>query len=185
MTGLIGGKRVPKTAQRIEAFGAVDELNAAIGVARAINAERSLPSVRQEIEEHLSRVQNKLFDIGSVLALAPKIKPLSRMPVGGKDVKRLEQAMDGWQKGLPALRSFVLPGGGLLPSALHVARTVCRRAEREVLRLAAKEATPDISVIYLNRLSDFLFVLSRWTAKNSGEPELLWDLPLKKTRASR
>ncbi len=162
----------------------MDELNAAIGMARAVNADRGPLPVRRQIETHLSRIQNTLFDVGSVLA-APGGKTSGPLPVTSKDVALLERAMDRRQKDLPPLCSFVLPGGGLLTATLHLARTICRRAEREVLRLAAKEATPEIVTVYLNRLSDFLFVLSRWVAKSAGEPELLWALPLKKRRVRK
>lgn len=183
MTGLIGGKRVRKSSRRIEAFGTVDELNAAIGLARAVNAERSRPPVRHPVERHLSRVQNTLFDIGSVLALPPDSSVRGSLPVGPRDVRRLEEAMDRWQEVLSPLRSFVLPGGGLLTAMLHLARTVCRRAEREVFRLAESEPISETIIIYLNRLSDFLFVLSRWVAKTADEPELLWKLPGNKGRS--
>ena len=180
-TDLVGGARVAKDGLRIEAYGAVDELNAALGVARAVNAsERKRSPVVRELEVVLKRLQNELFDLGGELATpAAEFQP-GMFRVGAAEVKALEDVMDRCQKDLAPLRSFVLPGGGRVSALLHVARTVCRRAEREVLRLMRVEDIGDWPLAYLNRLSDLLFVLSRWIGHHLGESEFLWERPLKR-----
>jgi cob(I)alamin adenosyltransferase len=180
-TDLVGGVRVAKDSLRIEAYGAVDELNAAIGVARAVNATgpKRSPGCR-ELDGILKRLQNELFDVGAELATpASEFRP-GMFRVGQAEVKALEAVMDRCQKDLQPLRSFVLPGGGRVSALLHVARTVCRRAERDVLRLMREEDIGEWPLAYLNRLSDLLFVLSRWIGRQLREQEYLWERPLKR-----
>jgi len=175
-TRLAGGQQVWKDSVRVEAYGDVDELNSTVGVIRAFNAELigDHPfSVRLEAE--LRWVQNKLFDVGGLLATAPG-QTFKNMPtVTARDVTRLEKLMDWCQKDLPPLKEFILPGGGKIPSFLHLARTICRRAERTCVRLGREEALDQALVRFLNRLSDALFVLARWMGKQQGEPEFLWE----------
>ena len=175
-TRLAGGQPVWKDSVRVEAYGDVDELNSSIGVVRAFNAE----SIGQHpsadlLEEELCWMQNKLFDVGGLLATAPG-QTFKNMPtVTGRDVTRLEKLMDRCQKDLPPLKEFILPGGGKISSLLHQARTVCRRAERLCVRLGKEEPLDPALVCFLNRLSDTLFVLARWMAKQLSQPELLWE----------
>jgi cob(I)alamin adenosyltransferase len=175
-TSLVGGKRVPKDAPRIEAYGTIDELNAVVGLVRAFNAERlSEGESHRWLDEVLRRLQNQLFDLGSELATPPDAVYEGMHRVGDADVRELERLIDECQKELTPLRSFVLPGGGRVAAALHQARTVCRRAEREILRLSRIEVLGEWPLRYVNRLSDLLFVLSRWVAKRLGEEEHLWE----------
>jgi cob(I)alamin adenosyltransferase len=183
-TDLVGGGRVPKDDPRIEAYGTVDELNAVLGLVRAENAAaRGRAATRRTLDEVLRRLQNELFDLGAELATPPAAFREGMFRVGTADVQRLEQLMDRCQKDLAPLRSFVLPGGGRLSALLHVARTVCRRAERDVLRLMRHEEIGEWPLAYLNRLSDLLFVLSRWIGKRRGEQEFLWERPLAREEA--
>lgn len=186
-TGLVGGKRVPKDALRIEAYGTIDELNSVVGLARVFNGEPPATPVRDRMEQILKRLQNELFDLGSELATPPEAFYDGMFRVGAEEVKALEQLMDDCQKDLEPLQSFILPGGGRVSAFLHQGRTVCRRAERIVLRLGREETIGPWPLQYLNRLSDLLFVLSRWIAKQSGEPEYLWERGLRshERRASK
>jgi len=170
-TRLVGGQLIPKHALRIECYGTVDELNSYIGRC-AVLAENTKAAHLVPI---LSRVQNTLFNLGSILATLPGDVG-ERMPrVLEADVKLLEQQIDTANESLPALSSFVLPGGSLLNADLHVARTVCRRAERNCARLVDEGAELDQwSIPYLNRLSDALFVWSRVASVNEGITEVLW-----------
>ena len=190
-TDLVGGKRAAKDGLRIEAYGTVDELNAAVGVARAHNAA-TMPRGRargaaagQELDALLKKLQNELFDLGGELATPPEEFLPGMFRVGEADVKALEVAMDRCQKDLKPLVSFVLPGGGEVSAHLHVARTICRRAERQVLRLMREEDIGEWPLAYLNRLSDLLFVLSRWIGHHRGEQEYLWERPIKREAAIR
>ena len=167
-TGLVGGKRVAKDHPRIEAYGTVDELNATVGVARA-TLERS--AAKGALDPILARVQNELFDLGAELATPDAARRKKVPAIAARHVTALEREMDAFNEDLPELRSFVLPGGGEAASALHVARTVCRRAERRAITLRAGGQV----VPYLNRLSDALFVFSRVAAKLDGHPEPLWE----------
>jgi cob(I)alamin adenosyltransferase len=183
-TDLVGGKRVTKDSPRIEAYGTVDELNAAVGVVRAVNAGRR-DAASRELDGILRKLQNELFDLGSELATpAEEFRP-GMFRVGDAEVKALEAAMDRCQRDLQPLKSFVLPGGGQVSALLHVARTVCRRAERDVLRLMRVEDVGEWPLAYLNRLSDLLFVLSRWIGRRRGEREFLWERPLEREAAIR
>jgi len=175
-TALVGGRRVPKDSPRIEAYGTVDELNAVIGLARAFNAERLRKGVaHRRLDETLRRLQNELFDLGSELATPADAVYEGMFRVGAVQVTALERLIDECQKDLTPLKSFVLPGGGRVGGFLHQARTVCRRAERRILDLARAEPIGEWPLTYVNRLSDLLFVLSRWVGKHLGETEYLWQ----------
>ena len=171
-TSLASGQRVPKDSLRIESFGTVDELNAVLGVARVSNRGGARPSAR--LDEILGRLQNELFDLGADLATLPADRHPKQPVIEPSDVTRLEALIDELNDGLPELKSFILPGGGMVGALLHQARTVCRRAERLVTALARHEEIGAQSLVYLNRLSDLLFVLSRWAAREAGEDEILW-----------
>lgn len=174
-TRLAGGQQVWKDSLRVEAYGDVDELNSTVGVVRAFNAELvGDHPFADRLEEELRWIQNKLFDVGGLLATAPG-QTFKNMPkVTARDVTRLEKLMDWCQKDLPPLKEFILPGGGKISSFLHQARTICRRAERTCVRLGKEEPLDSALVRFLNRLSDALFVLARWMGKQQGEPEFLW-----------
>jgi cob(I)alamin adenosyltransferase len=169
-TALAAGGRRPKYDLRIEAFGTVDETNACLGLVRLHTAEH-------EIDPMLARIQNDLFDLGSDLATVETGKPLpyEALRITQGQVDRLEQEIDQLNDHLAPLRSFVLPGGTAAAAALHLARTVCRRAERRVVELATRpeEKVSPETVKYLNRLSDFLFVASRYI-NDRGALDVLW-----------
>ncbi len=180
MTALVGGKRVPKDAVRIEACGAVDELNAVVGLARAWNDQgRGDRTLRLRLDAMLQDVQQELFDLGSELATPEDFTYEGMHRVGAEEVTRLERAIDDCQKELAPLKSFILPGGGRVSAQLHQCRTVCRRAEREILRLSRTEKVGAWPLRYVNRLSDFFFVLGRWVGKHLGETEYLWQRGLR------
>jgi len=161
-TGLGDGTRVAKDSARVAAYGTVDELNSAIGIVLA----QDIPA---PIREALTQIQHDLFDLGGELCI-----PGMAM-VHEADVERLEQTLDGFNADLPPLKDFILPGGGMAAACCHLARTVCRRAEREVVTLSRSETVRPEAVRYLNRLSDLLFVLSRVLARASGHGEVLWQ----------
>ena len=165
-TGLYGNVRVRKSDGRVEAYGAVDETNASIGFARAT----SLPT---EVDAILSAVQSHLFEVGGALATPPG-KPASSKGVSDADTTVLENAIDALEAGLAPLRTFVLPGGCEGAARLHLARTVCRRAERAVVALSTHEAVDPAIVRYLNRLSDLLFVQARAANRAAGVPDVPW-----------
>jgi cob(I)alamin adenosyltransferase len=179
-TALVGGKRVPKDSPRIVAYGTVDELNAVVGLVRVFNAER-MRARRAARPRHvwldatLQKVQNQLFDLGSELATPPEAVYEGMFRIGEGEVAELERIMDECQKSLAPLKSFILPGGGPIHGFLHQARTVCRRAERELLALSRVEPVGEWTLRYLNRLSDLFFVLGRWAGKHAGEQEYLWQ----------
>jgi cob(I)alamin adenosyltransferase len=170
-TGLANGERRPKFDLRVEAYGTVDEANACIGLARL--------HTRQDVDADamLARIQNDLFDLGADLATPETDRPLRHEPlrIVASQVERLEREIDRLNEHLSPLRSFVLPGGTPAAAALHLARTVCRRAERLVVELAGKpeEKVSPVAIQYLNRLSDFLFVASRWM-NDHGAQDVLW-----------
>ena len=168
-TGLIGGTRVPKDHARVAAYGDVDELNAVIGAARALSRDARLTSL-------LGGVQRDLFALGAQLA-DPTAKIGTRKAkaaITASRISRLEKAIDARQGELPPLTQFVLPGGGPLGASLHLARTVCRRAERTIVTLAREERVDPRVLAYVNRLADLLFVLARFENRRSGEPEDRW-----------
>ena len=185
-TDLVGGARVPKDHVRIDAYGTVDELNAALGVVRAFNdSARGNDAVRRELDAILRKLQSELFDLGAELATPPESFVQGMFRVGDAEVDALEAVMDRCQKDLAPLKSFILPGGGTTSALLHVARTVCRRAERDVLRLMRVETVGTGPLRYLNRLSDLLFVLSRWVGHHQHERGFLWERPLEREAALR
>jgi cob(I)alamin adenosyltransferase len=161
-TGLGDGSRVPKDDARVEAYGTVDECNSAIGVVLAVPG---LPPAAQEV---LTGVQHDLFDLGGELCIP------GHRAITEAHVTRLEEVLDGFNAGLPALKEFILPGGGPAAAACHVARTVCRRAERRVWTLARQDEVASLPLKYLNRLSDLLFVLARVLARHENGSEVLW-----------
>jgi cob(I)alamin adenosyltransferase len=168
-TQLPGGQRVAKHAQRIECLGAVDELSACIGLASALLRESCAPAGAARLASHLSRIQSELSDLCADLAAPPRRK----QHIAARHVTALERDIDLWTRRLPLLRSFILPGGGPAAACLHLARTICRRAERQVVRLAAQEPVGGTIVPYLNRLSDALFVAARYTAQLCSREERL------------
>jgi cob(I)alamin adenosyltransferase len=181
-TRLAGGQQVWKDSVRVAAYGDVDELNSSLGVVRAFNADSlGTHSSADRLEEALRWMQNKLFDVGGLLATAPGQTFKSMPTVTARDVTRLEKLIDQCQKDLPPLKEFILPGGGKISSLLHLARTICRRAERLCVRLGREEPLDPALVRFLNRLSDTLFVLARWMGKQQSEPEFLWHRDAKRT----
>ena len=177
LTALVGGRRVPKESGRLEAYGTIDELNAIVGIVRTYLADYRDRLGKDFIwyAEMLRRVQNELFDVGSELATPPDGEYEGMHKVGGAETRLLEQEMDRMQRALEPLKSFTLPGGGRINAFLHQARTVCRRAEREVLKLSRAEPINEWALRYVNRLSDAFFVLGRWVGKRMGEKEYLWE----------
>ncbi|HEY9429717.1 MAG TPA: cob(I)yrinic acid a,c-diamide adenosyltransferase [Gemmatimonadaceae bacterium] len=169
-TGLFGGGRVSKSHPRVEAYGDIDELNAVIGLARSIE-------MMPRIDEVLAPVQRDLFSLGALLATPnhDKVKQqLEKARIDDTRVMELERAIDDGEAELEPLTAFILPGGTPKSAALHVARTVCRRAERKVISLGSEVDVPPIVVKYLNRLSDLLFVLARVANRRAGAPEVIW-----------
>ena len=162
-TGLGDGSRVPKDSARVAAYGTVDELNSAIGM---VLASEGVPP---EVHEALTQVQHELFDLGGELCI-----PGMAM-VQDADIARLESVLDGFNEPLPPLKDFILPGGGMAAACCHLARTVCRRAEREVIALAREEAVRPQVQRYLNRLSDLLFGICRVLARAGGHGEVIWQ----------
>lgn len=168
-TSLAGGQRIAKNDLRIEAYGTVDELNSFIGLARQSSHE--LP----ELDAILRRVQHELFNLGSILATLPEDVHPHQARITDAESAQLEREIDRMNEDLPKLRSFVLPGGSRLNAELHICRTVCRRAERICVSLAAVAAVDAPILKYLNRLGDAFFVWSRWASHRMGTPETLWD----------
>ncbi|PIF02322.1 MAG: ATP:cob(I)alamin adenosyltransferase [Draconibacterium sp.] len=167
-TGLVGGSRVKKNHIRLEAYGTIDELNSAIGIVRS-NALSS------EITHWLEQIQHKLFDIGSRLASDEKGLALTAgLEILPKHITMLEKAIDEMEATLPELRHFILPGGEPVSAQCHAARTICRRAERRLLDFAEKNQVQPETIIYINRLSDFLFVLARRISHDKNAVELAW-----------
>ncbi len=167
-TALGGGQRVPKDDLRVEAYGTVDELNSQIGVAIAVG-------LNDKLSETLQRVQNELFDLGSDLCFIEEDKLKWSLPqIESRHIEALEVLIDELQTVVGPLENFILPGGTLGAAQLHVARTVCRRAERIVSTLAREQAIGSFVLSYLNRLSDALFVMSRYENHTRSVPEPLW-----------
>lgn len=168
-TGLVGGSRVKKDDIRLEAYGTVDELNSVLGLLRSMSLNK--PEI-----ELLIAIQNKLFNIGSRLASDEKGEGYTAsLAITGNDIRFLEDAIDKYESELPELRNFILPGGDPVSAQCHVARTICRRAERRVISFAGQLEKHQSTVKYLNRLSDLLFVLSRKLAKDNGTKEVSWE----------
>ena len=169
-TGLFGGGRVGKDHPRVEAYGDIDELNAAIGLARSIE-------LMPRIDEVLVPLQRDLFSLGALLAtpdLEKMHQQLAKARIDDARIGQLEQAIDDGDRELEPLRAFILPGGTPKSAALHVARTVCRRAERRVVHLQHEVEIPPVVVVYLNRLSDLLFTLARLANARAGAGEVTW-----------
>ncbi len=186
-TSLAGGQRLPKNHLRIEAYGTLDELNSFVGLAResALQAAQTSPALA-ELAAILLRVQHELFNAGSILATLPEDVHPKQARITGAEAVQLEREIDAMNASLQPLRSFVLPGGSRLNAELHVCRTICRRAERICVAMAdsaGDAADPEI-IKYLNRLSDALFVWSRWASHNLGAEETLWE-PNKAASARR
>jgi cob(I)alamin adenosyltransferase len=168
-TGLGGGQRVRKDSARVSAYGCVDELNAILGVCAATGLDPRLDS-------EIRRIQNELFHLGSDLCILEEDKERMAVPrIEERHVRALEELMDSLMAALPPLENFVLPGGSPGAASLHVARTVCRRAERELVTLSREEPVGGFALPYLNRLSDALFVMARYENLRRGIPEPLWD----------
>ena len=166
-TSLFGGQRVPKDALRIEAYGTVDELNSVIGLARADHPD-------PEIDGLLEEIQNGLFNLGADLATPRSLEKSKVKRIDGKDVQRVEKMIDALEETVKPLRNFILPGGSPSAARLHFARTVCRRAERIVVRLSRNEDIGENVIVYLNRLSDFLFVAARAANHRAQVAEVRW-----------
>lgn len=172
-TRLVGGQLVGKDHPRIEGYGTVDELNAFVGMARVSASESGGPLA--ELAVILLRVQHELFNLGSLLATKPEDLHPRQPRITEPDVERLEQEIDRCNATLGPLQSFVLPGATRLNTELHACRTICRRAERALVALSRDEAVPPEALRYLNRLSDALFVWSRWACHATGVAEVLWQ----------
>ncbi|HNR92965.1 MAG TPA: cob(I)yrinic acid a,c-diamide adenosyltransferase [Dokdonella sp.] len=161
-TGLGDGSRVGKDNPRVGAYGAVDELNSALGVVLACE-------VPEAVRDVLTRVQHELFNLGGELCIP------GMALVHAAEIERLERELDGFNEDLPPLKDFILPGGGMAAAQCHLARTICRRAEREVVALSRTESVRAEAMRYLNRLSDLLFVIARVLARASAHGEVLWQ----------
>lgn len=168
LTSLIGGKRVPKNHERIEAYGTVDELNSYIGL---ISTQKTDPETLKILKE----IQDRLFTIGATLAADPETSRMKIPDLHNSDIELLEKEIDKINLIIPPLKHFVLPGGTEAVAFCHVARCVCRRAERLVVGLAIENDIEEMVIIYLNRLSDYLFVLSRKFNIEAGTPENIWE----------
>lgn len=174
-TSLVGGRPIAKDHPRVESYGTVDELNSLIGLARSFNLQKAPGKRRDALDKILQFIQQRLFDLGSELATQPGDEFEGQVKITAEDVTWLEEVIDTMNEELEALTSFVLPGGGTVTSFLHQARAVCRRAERLCVALAREEEVGKSVVPYLNRLSDALFVFSRWVTATLNEPETLWQ----------
>jgi len=167
-TGLFGGARVSKASERVSAYGEIDELNSVIGLARAHGLE-------SRKEGWLARIQSELFDLGAELStVEAKQDSVAQFLLGDEDIEKLEKHIDELDAELAPLKSFVLPGGSTTASALHLARTVCRRAERSLVTLASREAVRPEVLRYVNRLSDLLFIMARSANRDEGLPDVPW-----------
>ncbi len=175
-TSLVNRRRVRKDDPRVEAYGTVDELNSFVGRAREslLAAAEHCPSLAP-LGAILLRVQHELFNLGSEVATDPDMARERQPRVLAEHVEQLETEIDAMNEKVPLARSFVLPGGSMLNADLHVCRTVCRRAERRLVGLAADQARLDLPASYLNRLSDAFFVWSRWVCLQTGDAETLWE----------
>ncbi|RKH31733.1 cob(I)yrinic acid a,c-diamide adenosyltransferase [Corallococcus sicarius] len=167
-TGLFGGGRVPKDDALVDAYGEVDELNATLGLARTF----SLPA---DLDHFLQRLQEQLFTLGAVLATPPQSRAAAHIPeLKPEWVEEMERHIDRYEEELPKMTHFILPGGASSAAALHLARTVCRRAERRVVSLLREDRAPPAVAMYLNRLSDLLFVVARLVNFRAGLPDVKW-----------
>jgi cob(I)alamin adenosyltransferase len=169
-TALFAGGRVSKGHVRLHAYGTVDELNSILGIA-ATSTDQG------DVFDAIRRVQAELFSVGADLATPLESRPKWLVRVSADMVEGLERDIDGWEAKLPPLTSFILPGGGMTGAYLHLARTVCRRAERWLAELSTEEAVNPVAQQYVNRLSDWLFVLARYANNNEGRSETEWRAP--------
>jgi cob(I)alamin adenosyltransferase len=174
-TSLAGGHRISKDHPRVNAYGTIDELNSLVGIVRCFNLQKTASKRRDKFETILQTIQQRLFDIGSILATDPKADRKHLPSLTEPNVTWLEQVIDAMNDELSPLNSFVLPGGSPVNAFLHQCRTVCRRAEREIVSLSREEEIDSNLLAYVNRLSDTLFVFSRWTASTMNEDEFLWE----------
>jgi len=167
-TGLVGARRVAKSSLRVAVYGTVDELSSAIGAALAV-------PVAERLKAPLERIQNELFHLGAELATAPGDEAPAGPRIEPRHTRALETEIDALSEDLEPLANFILPGGTMAAAQLHLARAVCRRAERELVALATEESVGGETIPYLNRLSDALFVMARWENKRSGRTDVLWN----------
>lgn len=178
-TMLASGDFTGKDSERVDAYGQVDEVNATVGMVRCeiqrLPADQRALEVIAVIDTCLARVQQELFDLGAELSEPGAVDGKARLKVTAADIQNLEQTIDKLNDPLPPLRSFILPGGGPVATTAHLARTVCRRAERRVVSLHRSSPVRSEAIIYLNRLSDLMFVISRAACAVLGEDEVLWD----------
>ena len=178
-TMLADGNTIPKSSARVRAYGEVDEVNATVGLVR-LELSRdpkgaAHPEFVQALDRVLGNIQQELFNLGAELATPEAVKGGAKLKIEERHVEALEKEIDDRNDGLPPLKSFILPGGGPVGVAAHLARTVCRRAERQTVDLMNQDAIRPEAQVYLNRLSDFLFVLGRQVADQLGYDEVLWD----------
>jgi len=174
-TRLVGGQKVPKDDPRVEAYGTVDELNSLLGAARAEGRRSPAPEAQRDaLDAQLAIIQSELFDLGTILATPPADRWDGMTAIQAEDISRLEAELDTMNDAVPPLEEFILPGGGPCSSLLHLARTVCRRAERRALAVSVGDEAAATALAYLNRLSDWLFVAARWHSQLCGEPEAFW-----------
>lgn len=174
-TGLYGGKRVPKNHMRIEAYGALDELNATLGIILSeLETSSSAPECNKKLKVRITRIQNQLFRLGAELA-TPKDHKLPLEPIQEGAYTLLENEIDEMESKLPALKNFILPGGSKLSALFHLSRTICRRAEREMVHLHQLEPIRTEALIFINRLSDYLFVCARFINHEMGIQDIPWS----------
>ncbi|RMG43726.1 MAG: cob(I)yrinic acid a,c-diamide adenosyltransferase [Candidatus Dadabacteria bacterium] len=170
-THLVGGELVAKDSLRVKAYGEIDELNSHLGLIRTLEEKTK----KKDLLDMLSKIQNELFDLGSELATPPGASWDGMLRISDEHVSRLENWIDSLMNGIEELRSFVLPGGSKINANLHIARSVCRRAERSIIELSRSEEVSDSVLAYVNRLSDLLFAMARFESKRSGAAEYLWE----------
>jgi len=178
-TYLVGGKKIAKNDIRICSYGEIDELNAYIGGCRQLIVEKSDNSEFKKLSNILYRIQNELFNLGNMLATLDEDIKKGMPTIEDSHIKKMENEIDYFNENLPDLKSFVLPGGSQLNIWFHISRTLCRRCERTVVSLSQKESVDGIIVKYLNRLSDGLFVWSRWVNVMQSHPEVSWNPNIK------
>lgn len=175
MTQLAAGRPIAKTALRIEVCGQLDELNAFLGWTMVLMNEEKF----NQLYQFCLQIQHALFDLGAQIAVLPMDRRDDTPAISTQDIQNLEQQIDFLNQDLPILKSFILPGGDELAARLHLARTVCRRAERSVVHLAQSESLLGTEIPYLNRLSDWFFVAARWISKENSFAETLWQASLR------
>ena len=168
-TSLIGGVRVKKNSKRLESYGTIDELNSFLGMLRSVEIVNGEKRITEILE-----IQSRLFDVGAYLATEQKENEEISIKISESDIKYLEDAIDEMDAILPAMKYFILPGGSLLISYAHISRTVCRRAERNIISLGENVDLNPLAIAYINRLSDYLFMFSRWAAFNENIEEHHW-----------